>query len=59
MLTNPFLLQGRSDQLVYLRGSNDRMVFRGLMTVSLGGIGVALYCIYLMATGKMPKKERT
>ncbi len=34
-------------------------IYRGFMTVALGGIGVTLVCLYKMATGTMPKKERT
>lgn len=53
-----FKIKG-NDPLVYLRGSNDKFIYRGFMTIALGGATATLVCLYMMATGTMPKKERT
>lgn len=46
------------NKLVHLRGSNDEVVYRGLLAISLTGIGLAFFSIYRMANGTMPRKER-
>ena len=46
------------DKLVHLRGSNDEVVYRGLVGISLIGIGLTFFNLYRMAEGTMPKKER-
>ena len=41
---------------VFLRGKSDRFVYRSAMALSVCGIAVSFYGIYLMATGQMEKK---
>ncbi len=41
---------------VFLRGKSDRFIYRSAIGLSVCGIGISLYGIYLMATGKMQKK---
>lgn len=41
-----------------LRGTRDKIIFRGLMGVLPVGMGVAAYYYYMMATGKLKRKER-
>ena len=43
---------------VFLRGRSDRFVYRSAMVLSLCGLGVSFYGLYLMATGQMQKKSR-
>ena len=43
---------------VFLRGRSDRFVYRLAMVLSLCGLGVSFYGLYLMATGQMQKKSR-
>lgn len=55
-----YILQLRGgDPYVFIRGSKDMAIYRGLMTVSFIGVGLAISCIYRMATGTMPRKERS
>lgn len=42
---------------MFLLGPRDVVLYRSVMLLSLGGISVALYSIYKMATGSMQKKE--
>ncbi|KAL9954387.1 hypothetical protein ACROYT_G041918 [Oculina patagonica] len=42
-----------------LQGSRDVLVYRGLMGTVAVGMGFATYFYYMMATGKMKKKERS
>lgn len=50
---------GIGDKLVHLRGSNDQVIYRGLLTYSLIGIGLTFYSIARMANGTIPRKERS
>ena len=43
---------------VYLRGKSDRFLYRSAMAVSLAGVSMTFFCIYLMATNQMKRKER-
>ena len=58
MYTHTHVQSGSASTPVYLRGKSDRFVYRSAMFVSLLGLGVTMYGIYLMATGTLPKKER-
>jgi hypothetical protein len=46
-----------SHKPVFLRGPKDFIMYRGVMILSLFGIGATLYGFGLMATGKMQKKQ--
>jgi hypothetical protein len=41
---------------VYLRGPSDQAIYKGLMTLSFFGTGLALCTIYAMASGSLKKK---
>ncbi|PFX17591.1 cytochrome c oxidase subunit 7A-related protein, mitochondrial-like [Stylophora pistillata] len=41
-----------------LRGTRDKVIYRGLMGVLPVGMGVAAYYYYMMSTGKLKRKER-
>ena len=43
---------------VYLKAPGDMRIFKSFMGFCGGGMVIAFGCIYLIATGQMPKKER-
>ncbi|XP_020621681.1 uncharacterized protein LOC110059326 [Orbicella faveolata] len=50
----------KSKAPVYLlKGSRDVIIYRGLMGTGLVGLGYVAYTIYMMATGKMKKQEKS
>jgi len=50
----------KSKAPVYLlKGSRDVIIYRGLMGTGLVGLGYVTYTIYMMATGKMKKQEKS
>lgn len=42
-----------------LKGSRDVLIYRGLMGTATVGLGYVAYLFYMMATGKLKKKERS
>jgi len=45
------------DLPVFLKGPGDLPLYRGVMALSVVGIGLTLFSIYRMATGTMTKKS--
>ncbi|KXJ16793.1 hypothetical protein AC249_AIPGENE5544 [Exaiptasia diaphana] len=42
---------------VYLKGNSDALVYRGAMGLTVIGLGVTFYGVYLMATNQMKKAK--
>ncbi len=50
-------MTGHGDASVFLRTPRDVLMYRGLMALSVIGIGMTLYGVGSMATGTMQKKK--
>ena len=53
-----FFVVQTGDAPVYLRGKSDRVIYRSAMGVCAAGVAATFFGLYLMATNKMPRKER-
>jgi hypothetical protein len=53
------VLQAPDGRLVFLKTQGDMRVYRFMMGVCGFGLAATGVCLYMMATGSMPRKERS